>query len=165
MAVIHWSKFPSKRIACHIRKVLCTDFVIKGFLAIIWSSNNCCHTSHYFVVSIWNLGQLKPSSRPTMIGTILVTLTLFGTSLASDHQYPDGLIVETVLKATDCDRPATRGDMLSMHYRGTLEADGSEFDSRWVMTALLDNTSLTFSFKSVMVGMSHSNSSWGSAKW
>lgn len=50
---------------------------------------------------------------------------------SSDHQYPEGLVVETILKPDeDCGKGASRGDMLTMHYRGTLVADGSEFDSR-----------------------------------
>ena len=32
-------------------------------------------------------------------------------------------------RVTDCDRRSKAGDRLSMHYTGTLHADGSEFDS------------------------------------
>lgn len=42
------------------------------------------------------------------------------------------LQVETLHKPDDCRREARRGDMLSMHYRGTL-TDGTEFDSRFVL--------------------------------
>lgn len=40
------------------------------------------------------------------------------------------LKVETTYLPENCDRQAKRGDMLSMHYRGSLVSDGSVFDSR-----------------------------------
>lgn len=39
------------------------------------------------------------------------------------------LKIETVHKPSDCAREAKRGDLLSMHYKGTL-LDGTVFDSR-----------------------------------
>ena len=42
------------------------------------------------------------------------------------------LQVETLLQPSECKRQARRGDMLSMHYRGSL-LDGTEFDSRYVV--------------------------------
>lgn len=39
------------------------------------------------------------------------------------------LHVETIEKPSECKREARRGDMLTMHYRGSL-TDGTEFDSR-----------------------------------
>jgi len=40
------------------------------------------------------------------------------------------LKIEVLSKPEECDRKTTKGDMLTMHYRGTLE-DGSEFDSSY----------------------------------
>ncbi len=34
-------------------------------------------------------------------------------------------------KTVDCTRKTTRGDQISVHYRGTLASDGSEFDSSY----------------------------------
>ena len=48
----------------------------------------------------------------------------------------DDLKVEVVSKPEECSRSASKGDMLSMHYRGTLE-DGTEFDSRSVKLTIL----------------------------
>jgi FK506-binding protein 2 len=33
--------------------------------------------------------------------------------------------------AVECTRKTVKGDGVSMHYRGTLQADGSEFDSSY----------------------------------
>lgn len=41
------------------------------------------------------------------------------------------LEISTISKPDDCDKVSKRGDMLTMHYRGTLD-DGTEFDSRSV---------------------------------
>ncbi|KAH7637655.1 peptidyl-prolyl cis-trans isomerase fkbp14-like protein [Dermatophagoides farinae] len=40
------------------------------------------------------------------------------------------LKIETLVKSDKCDRSAAKGDMLSMHYKGTLES-GIEFDSSY----------------------------------
>lgn len=43
----------------------------------------------------------------------------------------DELKIDVVTKPDSCDRKTKRGDMLKMHYKGTL-MDGTVFDSRWV---------------------------------
>ncbi|CAF9916139.1 MAG: Peptidyl-prolyl cis-trans isomerase fpr2 [Alectoria fallacina] len=40
----------------------------------------------------------------------------------------------------DCDRKTQRGDSISVHYRGTLAADGSEFDASYNRGKPLDFT-------------------------
>jgi len=40
------------------------------------------------------------------------------------------LKVETIVKPEQCSRAASRGDMLEMHYKGSL-LSGAEFDSRF----------------------------------
>ncbi|KAJ5130365.1 uncharacterized protein N7515_006404 [Penicillium bovifimosum] len=44
-----------------------------------------------------------------------------------------------VTHPVDCERKTVNGDKVSMHYRGTLQADGSEFDSSYKR-----NSPLTF---------------------
>lgn len=43
--------------------------------------------------------------------------------------YAAELQVEHVQKAETCERPSKKGDMLTMHYTGTLAEDGKKFDS------------------------------------
>merc|ERR1711910_41365 len=49
-------------------------------------------------------------------------------ALAEPEVKESGLKVELISKPDSCDRVARNGDMLTMHYTGTLE-DGSKFDS------------------------------------
>merc|ERR1711970_34452 len=58
----------------------------------------------------------------TMLG-FCVILGLIGVCLADEVQ------IEHLLKGDGCDRPSQKNDMLTMHYTGTLAADGSKFDS------------------------------------
>ncbi|CAL4185046.1 unnamed protein product [Meganyctiphanes norvegica] len=53
-----------------------------------------------------------------------VMLGLLGLCLAQEE-----MKVEHLLKADSCERPSQKNDMLTMHYTGTLAADGSKFDS------------------------------------
>ncbi|KAL2815260.1 FK506-binding protein 2 [Aspergillus cavernicola] len=59
---------------------------------------------------------------PTL--TTLLTLALTGLSAAAE------LGIETT-HAVECSRKTTKGDTVQMHYRGTLAADGSEFDASY----------------------------------
>ena len=52
-----------------------------------------------------------------------VVLGLLGICVSAELQ------TEHLLKADSCDRPSQKNDMLTMHYTGTLAADGSKFDS------------------------------------
>jgi len=49
-------------------------------------------------------------------------------SLAEVEERPSGLKIEHILKPESCDKQAENGQMLTMHYTGTLE-DGTKFDS------------------------------------
>lgn len=62
----------------------------------------------------------------------LTTLLLSLTTLACATD----LGIETTHKV-DCTRKTQNGDGVQMHYRGTLQADGSEFDSSYKRNAPL----------------------------
>jgi len=49
-------------------------------------------------------------------------------SLAEVEERPSGLKIEHILKPESCEKQASNGQMLTMHYTGTLE-DGTKFDS------------------------------------
>ncbi len=36
-----------------------------------------------------------------------------------------------VTRAVECERKSQKGDKISVHYRGTLQSDGSEFDTSY----------------------------------
>lgn len=64
--------------------------------------------------------------------TTVLTFVFTGLAQAAD------LGIETT-HAVECKRKTTKGDTIKMHYRGTLAADGSEFDASYKR-----NTPLTF---------------------
>lgn len=43
----------------------------------------------------------------------------------------DGDLKIDVTKKVECERKTKNGDNISVHYRGTLQADGSEFDASY----------------------------------
>jgi len=62
--------------------------------------------------------------------TLCVTLTaIYGEDLTESEILSD-LKMEVLYKVDECSRRSAKGDMLTMHYRGTLE-DGQEFDSSY----------------------------------
>ena len=58
----------------------------------------------------------------------LAVVAVAATVLADPEVKDSGLKVEYVSKPDTCDKVARNGDMLTMHYTGTLE-DGKKFDS------------------------------------
>merc|ERR1712172_51214 len=60
----------------------------------------------------------------------LAVVAVVATVLADPEVKDSGLKVEYVSKPDTCDKVARNGDMLSMHYTGTLE-DGKKFDSSY----------------------------------
>lgn len=66
-----------------------------------------------------------------VLGATPSTLLLILSSLQVIHalERPNGLKIETTTPGPICSRKTKNGDVLSVQYRGTLESDGSEFDS------------------------------------
>jgi len=60
----------------------------------------------------------------------LVVCCLAAVAAAEPQKTPSGLGVEYINQPESCERPAKNGDMLEMHYTGTLE-DGKKFDSSY----------------------------------
>lgn len=60
----------------------------------------------------------------------LTVIFLLGAITAEPQMTPSGLGVENISKPETCDRVAKNGDVLTMHYTGTLE-DGKKFDSSY----------------------------------
>ncbi|KAL9620234.1 MAG: hypothetical protein Q9160_005243 [Pyrenula sp. 1 TL-2023] len=44
---------------------------------------------------------------------------------------PEGLIVDVTEKAAKCDYKTAKGDQVKMHYRGTLQESGTQFDASY----------------------------------
>jgi hypothetical protein len=64
------------------------------------------------------------------IGALPLTLLTFIVSFAHAQRFYGGLVVETT-REVECTRHTKVGDVLSMNYRGTLQSDGTEFDSSY----------------------------------
>ena len=60
--------------------------------------------------------------------SFIVASLLVALALAEPELKPSGLKVDYVSVPDPCDRKALKGQMLTMHYTGTLE-DGTKFDS------------------------------------
>ena len=43
-----------------------------------------------------------------------------------------GLYIETLEKPDKCKKLSKQGDWLKVHYKGTLQSDGTQFDSRYL---------------------------------
>jgi len=61
---------------------------------------------------------------------LLMLMASMAAVLAEPEVKDSGLLVEHISKPDSCDRVARNGDMLEMHYTGTLE-DGKKFDSSY----------------------------------
>ncbi|XP_015926487.1 uncharacterized protein [Parasteatoda tepidariorum] len=60
----------------------------------------------------------------SLFSLVLLSFTLFNIVYCDESE----LDIEVTQKAEKCDRKSKKGDLLSMHYRGSLD-DGKEFDS------------------------------------
>merc|ERR1712123_165651 len=77
----------------------------------------------------WNVVKVALDSISYRMKACLAVLVMVGAVLADPEVKDSGLKVEYVSKPDTCDRIARNGDMLSMHYTGTLE-DGKRVS--WV---------------------------------
>ena len=78
----------------------------------------------------WNAVKVALDNIDYRMKACLAVLVLVGAVLSDPEVKDSGLKVEYVSKPDTCDRVARNGDMLSMHYTGTLE-DGKKFDSSY----------------------------------
>lgn len=62
---------------------------------------------------------------------LIIILSISFSLILCGEEDVDELKVEVLHKPDGCERASSRGDMLSMHYKGTL-LDGTEFDSRYI---------------------------------
>lgn len=60
----------------------------------------------------------------------LLFSTLISAEIPTDT-LPNGLIIEHTSGPVVCDRPTRSGDKIAVHYKGTLQSDGSEFDESY----------------------------------
>ncbi|PGH07936.1 hypothetical protein AJ79_06144 [Helicocarpus griseus UAMH5409] len=65
----------------------------------------------------------------SILAFLSLSLLSLTTSVAAQDS-PNGLIIEKT-KTVDCDRRTTAGDTVEMHYRGTLQSDGTKFDASY----------------------------------
>ena len=65
------------------------------------------------------------------------TVVRFATA-PDDTVRDDGLRIEFLHTPVTCSRHAVAGDLLSVHYTGTLASDGSQFDSSYDRKRPLD---------------------------
>ncbi|KAF2160577.1 hypothetical protein M409DRAFT_70327 [Zasmidium cellare ATCC 36951] len=63
--------------------------------------------------------------------SLLVLVSSAITSAQKVEKLPDGLIIEHTSGPVVCDRPTRSHDKIAVHYKGTLQSDGSEFDESY----------------------------------
>lgn len=57
--------------------------------------------------------------------TLSIAVLSASTALAAEQVKVD------ITRAVECERKTQKGDKIAVHYRGTLQADGSEFDASY----------------------------------
>ncbi|KAL6771163.1 FKB15 [Auxenochlorella protothecoides x Auxenochlorella symbiontica] len=65
-----------------------------------------------------------------MMGRLMVCTTMLALAVAMTAKASD-LQITTLHTPPSCTVKAAKGDAVSVHYRGTLQADGTEFDSSY----------------------------------
>merc|ERR1712193_255129 len=73
---------------------------------------------------------LSSPHSPVNTMKVLLISVLVAATMAEPELKDSGLKVEYLSKPDSCDKVARNGDMLEMHYTGTLE-DGKKFDSSY----------------------------------
>ncbi|KAI9682011.1 MAG: Peptidyl-prolyl cis-trans isomerase fpr2 [Caeruleum heppii] len=62
---------------------------------------------------------------------VLLAVAATSVSITAGAASDDDHVTVEVTQAVDCDRKSQKGDSIEVHYRGTLAADGSEFDASY----------------------------------
>ena len=70
---------------------------------------------------------MAPSCNRLALVAVVFVCAIGQLSRADDTEE---LVKETISMPDSCERKSKQHDMLSMHYTGTLTADGKKFDSR-----------------------------------
>lgn len=66
---------------------------------------------------------------PCLLLVFLLPLILTFSAVASAEA--DSATIEVLTPGIECKRKTRKGDIISVHYRGTLAADGTQFDASY----------------------------------
>ena len=86
--------------------------------------------AHVDYISLSVFGTKNKQIMKTIVKCVLLCLISSVICDDTDNEVLQELKIEVLSKPEECSRQTSKGDLLTMHYKGTLE-DGTEFDSRF----------------------------------